>query len=506
MTGAGKSGAAPRKKPAAAPRPPQANKDLQQRTAELAVINSVLAGLAARKDMQGIYEMVGAKIQGIFDAQVVNLSTWDKQSDLVHYRYIIERGQRLYAEPKPADGIRKYILQTGNTVLINEDLARREEEMVGRNIGILVGEDIKSRLDVPMMIGQEVVGVISLQNIDREHAFSESDLSLLQTLAHSLGVALENARLFEETQRLLKETEQRAAELAVINSIQEGMAAELNFQGIVDLVGDKLREVFRTGDMSIRWWDESTQLMHDLYSYEHGVRLSLPPRTPHAPTLRLLRERSIDVVNTRAEQEAKGIHPQPGTDWAHSIVTVPILGSNRVLGVILLENHEREYAFGESEIRLLATIGASMGVALESARHFDETQRLLKETEQRAAELAVINSIQQGVAAELNFQAIVDLVGDKLREVLKSDDIGIRWFEYQEKLIHYLYEYEHGRRLTVPTGPPRSRSLGGSHLDAASRSSAPPRRKWPPSAPSPAPTSPSPMCRCPSSEATASSA
>jgi hypothetical protein len=50
----------------------------------------------------------------------------------------------------------------------------------------------------------------------------------------------------------------------------------------------------------------------------------------------------------------------------------------------------------------------------------------LKETEQRAAEMAVINSIQQGIAAELNFQAIVDLVGDKLREVLKTDDIGIR--------------------------------------------------------------------------------
>ncbi len=61
--------------------------------------------------------------------------------------------------------------------------------------------------------------------------------------------ALENARLFDETQRLLKETEQRNAELAVINSIQQGLAAKLNFQAIVDLVGDKLREVFKTRDL-----------------------------------------------------------------------------------------------------------------------------------------------------------------------------------------------------------------------------------------------------------------
>ena len=90
-----------------------------------------------------------------------------------------------------------------------------------------------------------------------------------------------------------------------------------------------------------------------------------------------------------------------------------------------------------------------MGVALENARLFDETQRLLKETEQRAAELAVINSIQQGVAAELDFQGIVDLVGDKLREVFTTGDIGIRWYDAQTGLIHYLYEYEHGEAAQI---------------------------------------------------------
>ena len=64
---------------------------------------------------------------------------------------------------------------------------------------------------------------MSLQNVDRENAFSDSDVRLLETLANSMSVALENARLFDETTRLLKETEQRTAELAVINSVQEGL-------------------------------------------------------------------------------------------------------------------------------------------------------------------------------------------------------------------------------------------------------------------------------------------
>ena len=55
-------------------------------------------------------------------------------------------------------------------------------------------------------------------------------MRLLQTLASSMGIALENARLFGETQRLLKETEQRNAELAIINSVQKALASKLDMQ------------------------------------------------------------------------------------------------------------------------------------------------------------------------------------------------------------------------------------------------------------------------------------
>ena len=60
-----------------------------------------------------------------------------------------------------------------------------------------------------------------------------------------MSVALENARLFAETQRLLNETQQRNAELAVINSVQQGLVAQLDMQGIYDLVGDKIRRNLR---------------------------------------------------------------------------------------------------------------------------------------------------------------------------------------------------------------------------------------------------------------------
>src|SRR5207244_3183653 len=228
---------------------------------------------------------------------------------------------------------------------------------------------------------------------------------------------------------------------------------ELDFQAIVNLVGDKLREVFKTGDIGIRWYDPKTNLNHFLYQYEHGVRDYQPPMTPSAGALKLLQTRQPMVVNNPAEYAALGFGTTPGTDQSLSSVGVPILGSDRALGSIAMENYERENAFGESEVRLLTTVAASMGVALENARLFDETQRLLKETEQRNAELAIINSVQAALAAELNIQGIYDAVGDKIREIFQNRDMGIRVYDPKTDLIHYPYSYENGKRHFLDSEP-----------------------------------------------------
>src|SRR5207244_13493184 len=127
----------------------------------------------------------------------------------------------------------------------------------------------------PLVAADQARGVIGLMDMEHEHAFSDSDVRLLQTLANSMSVALENARLFDETQRLLKETEQRNAELAIINSVQQALAAELNMQGIYDAVGDKIREIFNQADVGIRIHDPQTNLIHYPYVYESGQRIAL---------------------------------------------------------------------------------------------------------------------------------------------------------------------------------------------------------------------------------------
>ena len=69
----------------------------------------------------------------------------------------------------------------------------------------------------------------------------------MTTIAASLGTALENARLFEETQRLLKETERRATELTTVNRISQALTSELELDALLKLVGELIAPDFRGG-------------------------------------------------------------------------------------------------------------------------------------------------------------------------------------------------------------------------------------------------------------------
>jgi GAF domain-containing protein len=131
-----------------------------------------------------------------------------------------------------------------------------------------------------------------------------------------------------------------------------------------------------------------------------------------------------------------------------------------VLGAIVLENYEREHAFGAAAVRLLTTVAASMGVALENARLFDETQRLLKETEQRAAELAIVNTVQQSLASKLDIQGVYDAVGDKLREVFPESFVGIRIYDRTTGVVRYPYTHYDGQRRSLADEPLGDRGFG----------------------------------------------
>ena len=198
------------------------------------MINDLQGGLAEKLELQAIYDLVGDRLREVFDSQVVSISILNSETGMVHFPYTVERGVRFPEQVVPLSGFTQIAMEGKQPIVINDRFAERAAEV---GSGIVQGEETKSGIFVPLVVGNESTGVISLQHADREHAFSEADVRLLTTIAGSLAVALENARLFEETR-------QRNAELALINDVQRGLAENLDAQAMYDLVGDRIRDIF----------------------------------------------------------------------------------------------------------------------------------------------------------------------------------------------------------------------------------------------------------------------
>ena len=260
----------------------------------------------------------------------------------------------------------------------------------------------RSCLVVPLIAARDQLGVLYADLEGRSGRFGVTECELLARFAEQAAVALLRARSTAELERQLAERtaefEGHRAELAVIASVQQGVVGSLDFQGIVDLVGDRLREIFGSDNLAIAWRDASAELVRMLYVVQHGQRVTMPPVKPDLAgrfMQSLLANRPV-LANSRAEMDALGLRTPAGLEPSLATLTVPIFASDSLLGAITLDSHDPARTFGEIDVHLLQAITPAMGLALENARLFNETREALEQQTATADILKVISSSPTG--------------------------------------------------------------------------------------------------------------
>ena len=350
-------------------------------------------GLAAELDVQAMYELVGERASDVFDTHVVDIAIFDRDDDVMRFPFVLERGVRFPDHPSPVIGFRQRVMETRQPVTVTHDLVARAAE-VGQPAH-LIGEPAKSAIFAPLAVGDEILGVISLQNLDREHAFTDRDVSLLTTIAASLSVALRTGRLIDETR-------QRVAEL-----------------GCQDLavVGQKTRDAFDADIAYIALLDEETGVIDFPYYVEDGRHEPQEPmRLGEGLTSRVLRDRQPLLLNREADWTALGVRGR-GT-LAKSWLGVPILAGERAIGVMSIQSTRQEGRFGEADQRLLSTIAANVGVAVQNVRLYAETRR-------RANEMAALADVGREISATLELSVVLELIADRAKTLLNADTSAV---------------------------------------------------------------------------------
>ncbi len=327
-------------------------------------------------DTQGIYNFVGDRIGELFDTQSVFIRSFDLQNEQEQWRYATERGEHLYSEPRPLIWANKLLIETKQPLVVNKDYVETAKQHGGT--GVSKGLPPKSAVFIPIIAGDVVKGSVSLQNVDKEGAFSESDVKLLTTLTNSMSVALESARLFDETTRLLSEAKQSAAELQTVNNVSKALASLLNPDDLVKIVGDQLKELFKANIVYIALLNKKTNSI--AFPYQYGDKMA-PIKLGQGLTSKIILKGEPLLINKDLQEHRAQLGITAIGVPAASYIGVPIPVGDEIIGVLSVQSTEQENRFNENDVRLLSTIASSVGVALRNATLFEEVRQAKMEAE-----------------------------------------------------------------------------------------------------------------------------
>lgn len=406
---------------------------IQERVAELAIINEVAQVVSRHLDLQEMLEAVYERIQRVMPIDAYQVSLYDAGADRLSYPIMYEDGERIETPSVPLnpESFTAKVIQTGNPVILS--LSEEEKERLSQ-AGAVVGDSSRpmtaSSIFVPLHLGDQVVGVMAVHSYQKD-AYDQADTTLLGGIANHVAVALENARLFEQAQEALakaergrKEVEQRASELAAINTVAEVASTQLNLTDLLDKVGETLQEQFEAASVYFALYDRKSNKITFPYFYgeDEGQILveSKPLEDESGFTGQIIESRRPLLHNSSPDQSSfedimahggivVGDDIERTTD---SYLGVPMLVGEEVIGVIGLSTFVERRVYNEADQRLLTTLAGTVGVAIQNARQFERTRR---QAEREALINAISQKIQTAPTVQLALQTAVSELGQALQ-------------------------------------------------------------------------------------------
>ncbi|MBC7225970.1 MAG: GAF domain-containing protein [Thermoflexales bacterium] len=205
------------------------------RAEELAVLNELGQALAAQLDVQQVLEEAYRGASRLLDATNFYIALYDLQREEVIFPLFVEENERQPYRTRPfANGLTEYIIRNKKPVLIEEDIPAHLQEMGVDQIGRIA----QSWLGVPLIVGEQVLGVMAVQSYTTPRAYGQHDLDLMTAIASQVAIALQNARSYKEAQ-------QRAERERLARQILEQIESAPDVQGVLQVATRELGRALR---------------------------------------------------------------------------------------------------------------------------------------------------------------------------------------------------------------------------------------------------------------------
>jgi PAS domain S-box-containing protein len=267
-------------------------------------------------------------------------------------------------------------------------------------------DGINSELCVPLKAGGKTIGCINVESISPD-AFGEQDERLLTTLANQAAVAIENARLFEETRR-------RASRQVALNAIIHASART----GTVldEILNIALEQTLKALDLDMGaiWLSWSSRSIQRVVS--KGI-----PSTFNTLMASASVGGNVWLSRTLVVNDWQNVkHPFAELFLSmgiHSTTMVPLLSEDKRIGGMAICSPD-SHPWTTDETTLVEAIGREVGLAAERARLFEETANRLKEME-------AVNKVSTSLRLAQSLHEMLPQLVDESLRALDTDTGGI---------------------------------------------------------------------------------
>jgi K+-sensing histidine kinase KdpD/DNA-binding response OmpR family regulator len=298
--------------------------------------------------------------------------------------------------------------------------------------------DARSALVVPIKWRDEVIGVLDLQEVNEQRHWTQEDIEITTAVADQLALALENARLFEETQR-------RAAQLATASEVARDSTSILDVNQLLSETVNLISEQFNFYHVGVFLLDDRNEYaVLGAASSEGGQRML--ERGHKLPVGK------VGIVGHVAATGEPRIALDVGQDAMHFVnpdlpdtrseMGLSLKVRERVIGVLDVQSTE-EAAFSDEDVGVLQTLADQLASAIANARLFQEVRA-------DATRRALINEVQQAAAASLDSDELLHRSGEVISSLLERPSAVFIWDPEERNLSPVAVHNSRGDDVLLP--------------------------------------------------------
>jgi signal transduction histidine kinase len=332
---------------------------LDERVAELATLQEIDNQLNVKLDFDYVMNMTLEWAMRITSAVAGTLAlvTPDRKAlNVVAHQGYPPEMDKYWATLWPIDeGIMGHVVRTEEPEMV-EDVTRYADY-------VDTGISPRSHLAAPIKREGQVIGTITLESPE-PNGFTVEHMSFLMRLADHAAIAIENVRLYEQTNR-------RVAELTALQQISLDLTSSLNLSAVLESVAANAFALTQADEITIYLYDEH----EDALFFGTGLSKEDKQERPPIPipenelTATVARQGEPIVISDTSERPALQDEWQIG-----AMASIPLQKAGHVLGVFDVVFRHSHF-FAPDELRALNLLADQAAIAVQNAQLFLDVQR-----------------------------------------------------------------------------------------------------------------------------------